>query len=190
MQSSRTPIARRVWSGNCSPSRAPDPAAAGAQIDDAVGTADADAPARRREDRRSNVEHGRDLWLVKADLNQFEQVVVNLVVNARDAMPEGGRSRCAPPTSRRANARLSRAAAPAEYVLVEVEDSGVGIPAELIEKISSRSSPPRKSARAPVSACPWSTASSSRPAALSSRFRRRQGTTFRIFLPRPFRAGW
>ena len=41
-------------------------------------------------DIKLKVDHGRDLWPVRADIGQFEQVVVNLAVNARDAMPDGG----------------------------------------------------------------------------------------------------
>jgi len=84
-----------------------------------------------------DVVHGRDLWLVKADLNQFEQVIVNLVVNARDAMKDGGRI-----TLRTRNFPDSEcgglkelAIAPAHYVLVEVEDTGHGIPADVRAKI-------------------------------------------------------
>lgn len=83
------------------------------------------------------IEHGRDLWPVRADLGQFEQVVVNLTVNARDAMPEGGDL-----TIRTRNIGESESAAlnyrdllPGDYVLVEVQDSGTGMPPEVIEKI-------------------------------------------------------
>ena len=84
-----------------------------------------------------DVSHGRDLWLVKADLNQFEQVVVNLVVNARDAMPEGGRitlrtRNVAPPDCA---AFDEKSLVPAEYVLVEVRDTGTGIPPDVMAKI-------------------------------------------------------
>ncbi|MCB1048864.1 MAG: hybrid sensor histidine kinase/response regulator, partial [Calditrichaeota bacterium] len=83
------------------------------------------------------LKHGRDLWLVKADLNQLEQVVVNLVVNARDAMPEGGKITLS--TRNIASPECAAFKEPlltaAEYVLLEVADTGTGIPPELKEKI-------------------------------------------------------
>jgi two-component system cell cycle sensor histidine kinase/response regulator CckA len=81
--------------------------------------------------------YGRDLWEVKADLNQFEQVIVNLVVNARDAISDGGkitlRTRNFPASE--CDQLKEMAIAPADYVLVEVEDTGHGIPAEVRAKI-------------------------------------------------------
>ncbi len=81
--------------------------------------------------------HGRDLWPVKADLNQLEQVIVNLAVNARDAMPEGGHL-----TIQTRNLSAEEAAEmpykqleTAEYVLLEVVDNGTGIPADIRDKI-------------------------------------------------------
>lgn len=83
------------------------------------------------------LKHGRDLWFVKADINQFEQVIVNLVVNARDAMPDGGEI-----TLRTANISAAECAdfdepgfIPADYVTIEVSDTGTGIPADVKEKI-------------------------------------------------------
>lgn len=84
-----------------------------------------------------DVRQGRDLWPVKADLGQLEQVIVNLAVNARDAMPNGGKL-----AVRTRNVEAGECAGlglqalpPADYVLLEVEDSGTGIPAEHLDKI-------------------------------------------------------
>ena len=83
------------------------------------------------------VEHGRDLWPVKADIGQFEQVVVNLAVNARDAMPDGGTLvvRTRNVVEDECAGFGYRELVPGEYVLVEVEDTGTGIPPETLKKI-------------------------------------------------------
>ncbi len=84
-----------------------------------------------------SVVHGRDVWPIKADLNQFEQVVINLAVNARDAMPSGGQL-----TIRTRNVVAGdcagfgyKALPAADYVLIEVEDTGTGIPPDIQSKI-------------------------------------------------------
>lgn len=82
--------------------------------------------------------HGRDLGLVKVDQNQLEQVVINLAVNARDAMPdEGGRLTIRTANVSEADSRaLDHALMPhGEYVLIEVADTGHGIPKENLGKI-------------------------------------------------------
>jgi two-component system cell cycle sensor histidine kinase/response regulator CckA len=83
------------------------------------------------------LKHGRDLWFVKADVNQLEQVIVNLAVNARDAMPEGGRLtiRTSNVSGREATELNLTGMSAADYVLVEVSDSGTGIAPEVVDKI-------------------------------------------------------
>jgi two-component system cell cycle sensor histidine kinase/response regulator CckA len=81
--------------------------------------------------------HGRDLWPVKVDISQFEQVIVNLVVNARDAMPDGGKLavRTTNVTADECAKYDYKGMPKADYVLVEVSDTGTGIPSEIIDKI-------------------------------------------------------
>jgi two-component system cell cycle sensor histidine kinase/response regulator CckA len=83
------------------------------------------------------VVHGRDLWPVKVDISQFEQVIVNLAVNARDAMPGGGRLqvRTSNVTKEDCERYRGKGMPPADYVLVEAADSGTGIPAKIVDKI-------------------------------------------------------
>jgi two-component system cell cycle sensor histidine kinase/response regulator CckA len=80
---------------------------------------------------------GRDLWPVKADLSQFEQVIVNLAVNARDAMPNGGRLvlRTANVSAAESEVMTLKGMPKGEYVRVDVSDTGTGIPPDIIDRI-------------------------------------------------------
>ena len=78
-----------------------------------------------------------DLWAVVGDPTQLHQVLLNLCVNARDAMPEGGRITIA---ARNITLDEQFAAAhldtkPGPHVILEVQDNGSGMPVGLIEKI-------------------------------------------------------
>lgn len=77
------------------------------------------------------------LWPVRVDPGQVEQIVVNFVVNAREAMPRGGKI-----TIETANVSLDEEylrsnpmVKPGEYVLMAVSDSGSGIPPEIRDRI-------------------------------------------------------
>lgn len=86
---------------------------------------------------RLEVHHGRAIGAVRADPGQLEQVIINLGVNARDAMPEGGvvhiSTRAISQTDVRAMG--SEILPIGDYVLLTVEDSGSGISKEDIGKI-------------------------------------------------------
>ncbi len=84
-----------------------------------------------------DVVHGRDLWPIKADTSQLEQVIVNLAVNARDAMTGGGKltilTRNVPAGEK---LPFKTPGMPAgDYMLIEVSDTGSGIPKDIIENI-------------------------------------------------------
>ncbi len=83
------------------------------------------------------INHDRDLGLVLVDIHQFEQVIINLAVNARDAMPKGGKLkvRTYNLSAEQSRPYLQAPMREAEYVVCEVEDTGSGIPPEILQKI-------------------------------------------------------
>ncbi len=83
------------------------------------------------------VRHGRGLGAVRADPGQLEQVIVNLAVNARDAMPRGGTLTIEtfPVTAADVRAMGGEVMPPADYSALRVADTGSGIPPDVLPKI-------------------------------------------------------
>jgi two-component system, cell cycle sensor histidine kinase and response regulator CckA len=81
--------------------------------------------------------HGRDLGLIKVDQGQLEQVIINLAVNARDAMSGGGRLtiQTSNVSTKEPTRREHEEMPPGEYVAIEVLDTGTGIPKENLARI-------------------------------------------------------
>jgi PAS domain S-box-containing protein len=74
-------------------------------------------------------------WFVKGDPTQLHQVLMNLCINARDAMPNGGTLTLSAENIKVEPPRNPTGIAPGSYLLITVADTGLGIPAEIITRI-------------------------------------------------------
>ncbi|MGH1560840.1 hypothetical protein ACRAWD_30420 [Caulobacter segnis] len=121
---------------------------------------------RRTVGERITIEVALDAdSLLIADGNQLESAILNLSINARDAMPEGGQLRIETSVvDERQVVGLGRTTAAPSYASPSPTREWA-CRAKCSTRCSSRSSPPSPSARAPGWACRWSTASLSRAAA-------------------------
>jgi signal transduction histidine kinase/CheY-like chemotaxis protein len=87
------------------------------------------------EDISLKLDLEESLWNVVIDPSQLEQVVLNLVVNAREAMPLGGGIRIATRNLEVDAASAPDNLAPGQWVMLSVTDTGRGIPPEIIDRI-------------------------------------------------------
>ncbi len=83
------------------------------------------------------ITHDRNLGLVRVDPGQFDQVIINLAVNARDAMPGGGLLSVTTKSMKvdRPYQRGADVMPPGDYIQIEVADTGTGIPPENLGRI-------------------------------------------------------
>ncbi|KJC34562.1 histidine kinase [Bradyrhizobium sp. LTSP849] len=72
----------------------------------------------------------RDVWPIRTDASELETALLNLVINARDAMPDGGTV-----TISARNVALDETLPTGEFVAIDVADTGLGIPSDVIDKI-------------------------------------------------------
>jgi two-component system cell cycle sensor histidine kinase/response regulator CckA len=100
---------------------------------------DVDLLTRRTIDPRIKIEVDQEpnLWGAKVDLNMIEQVVMNMVVNAKDAMPGAGtismRTRNVTLEAEQLSENVR--AAPGDYIAITVADNGEGMPPEVLQKV-------------------------------------------------------
>lgn len=114
--------------------------------------------------------HGSDLGFIRVDPVQFSQVIINLAVNAKDAMESNGTLTISTHTDVLAEPYQfgDDTIKPGEFVIIDVSDTGCGIPPENMNRIFDPFSPPNKTSSVPEpdSAWLWFTVSSARRKAL------------------------
>ncbi len=133
------------------------------------------------------VRHGRDLWGINADPASFDNMIINLAVNARDAMPEGGKLliRTANIVAGEVESFAVEGMPEADCVLVEVSDTGTGMSEEVRKKIFEPFFTTKEVGRGTglgLSSVYGFVTQSNGFIACTSAIG--EGTTFRIFLPR------
>jgi PAS domain S-box-containing protein len=84
---------------------------------------------------RIETESGPRLWPTQADPTQLELAIMNLAINARDAMPEGGTITIRTDNVTRSQPERAEDPPPGEHVLVAVTDNGNGMPADIRDRI-------------------------------------------------------
>lgn len=84
-----------------------------------------------------HTDFAKELWTIYGDATQIHQILMNLCINARDAMPDGGALKISAENLAidQTYARMHDNAEPGNYIVITVSDTGVGIPPETLEHI-------------------------------------------------------
>lgn len=137
------------------------------------------------EDIHLLLDEGTDLWPVRADVALVEQIVLNLVVNARDAMSRGGKL-----TIRTTNVQLweplhveGDVLRPGRYVVLAVHDTGPGVAERIRRRIFERNVSTKKDRGAGVGLATVRRIVRDRHGGIEVESRAGEGATFRVYLP-------